>query len=272
MYIFTSGAAMKDINVPFSLYDFFAILFPGIFGALSILLFIDPSLSHVGTYWQSWQGVNDFILAFTLIILCYFVGHIFNTLGQYFVERPATQFSGWTVNRYLALHGIVVDKGMRGFVRKEGRLRFPKRIFEYNETGKPKPLGNLIKKSVEFVFGKINQEYGHVYRLIQAYVIQFAPESAGEAKIFTATAAMYESLTVSYALIGIALVYGTAIGQSFSQAAIWLAAVSFLLSVLCFNSSRRYKRMWVETMYASFITAVQMQKTQKSSHTSNSRR
>lgn len=254
---------MKDINVPFSLYDFFAILFPGIFGLLSIFLFIDPSLQNINIYWQNLKGVNDFVLTLALIILCYFVGHIFNTLGQFFVERPATQFSGWSVNKYLAIHGILLDKGIRGFVIKEGRLRFPKRIFEYNESGKIKPIGSLIKKCVETIFGKINHDYGYVYRLIQSSVTQFAPDSASEAKIFSATAGMYESLTVSYTLIGIALLYGIIIGKSISDITTPLIAVSFILSVLCFNSSRRYKRMWVETIYAAFIVVVQSQRNTK---------
>jgi hypothetical protein len=254
---------MKDINIPFSLYDFFAILFPGIFGLISIFLFIDPSLQNISAYWQNLRGVNDFAMALALIILCYFVGHIFNTLGQFFVERPATRFSGWSVNKYLAIHGIVLDRGIRGFVRKEGRLRFPKRIFEYNETGKLNPMGSLIKKCVETIFGKINQDYGYVYRLIQAYVTQFAPDSASEAKIFSATAAMYESLTVSYTLIGIALLYGVVIGKSLSDITTPLIVVSFVLSALCLNSSRRYKRMWVETTYAAFVAVVQSQRNAK---------
>jgi hypothetical protein len=254
---------MKEINVPFSLYDFFAILFPGIFGLISILLFIDPSLQNINAYWQNLKGLNDLILTLSLIIFCYFVGHIFNTLGHLFVERPTTQFSGWSVNKYLAIHGNVLDKGMRGFVRKEGRLRIPKRIFEYNETGKLKPMGSLIKKCVEATFGKINQDYGYTYRLIQAYVTQFGPESANEAKIFSATAAMYESLTVSYSLIGIALLYGIIIGKTLSNVTIPLIVVSFVLSALCFNSSRRYKRMWVETMYAAFVAVVQSQRNTK---------
>ena len=198
-----------------------------------------------------------------IVVASYFVGHIFNALGQLLVERLATQFSGWSVNKYLAVHGIVLDKGIRGFVRKEGRLRFPKRVFEYNETGKLKPMGSLIKKCIETVFGKINQDYGYVYRLIQAYVAQFAPNSASEARVFSATAAMYESLTVSYTLIGIALLYGMMIGKSLSNVAIPLIVVSCVLSALCFNSSRRYKKMWVETIYAAFVAVVQSQRSTK---------
>lgn len=258
---------MKDINIPFSLYDFFAILFPGIFGLISIFLFLDPSLQNINLYWQSINGINDFILSLALIILCYFVGHIFNTLGRFLVERPATQFSGWSVNKYLAIQGIVLDKGIRGFVRKEGHLRFPKRIFEYNESGNVKPMGILIKKCVETIFGKINQDYGYVYRLVQAYVTQLAPASASEAKIFSATAAMYESLTVAYALIGIALLHGIVISKSFSNVTVALIVVSFILSVLCLYSSRKYRKLWVETMYAAFVVVVQSQKNIKMQET-----
>jgi hypothetical protein len=257
---------MKDVNVPFSLYDFFAILFPGLFGVISIYLFIDPSLHSLNIYLLSFKSINDFILAIILIVFCYFVGHIFNALSQLIVERTATRFLGWAVNNYLATHGVLWDKGIRGFVIKDGRLRFPKRIFEYAENGKPRPVGALIKSCVEVSFGKINNDYGYTYRLIQAYVTQFAPNSAAEAKTFTATAAMYENLTVTFALIGIAFLKGILSNQIGANISVAITAISFALSILCFNSSRRYKRMWVETNYAAFVVAVKSQrKTRKSS-------
>jgi len=250
---------MKEINAPFSLYDFFAILFPGLLGIISLYLFLDPSLRNINLYIQGIKGVNEFVLVLVLIVVCYFVGHIFNTLGNLFVERPATRFLGWTVNNYLTQQGMVLDKGMRGFVIKDSRLRFPKRIFEYTEKGKLKPFGTLLKSCIEVTFGKINQDYGYTYRLIHAYVTQCAPDSAAEAKIFTATAAMYESLTVTFVLIVIALLKGIWIGQTGPGVATIIVAFSLGLSVLCFSSSRRYKRMWVETIYAAFVAAVKSQ-------------
>ena len=249
---------MKDVNVPFSLYDFFAILFPGLFGAISVYLFIDPSLHNLNLNLLSLNNVNDFILVVVLIVACYFVGHIFNTLGQFFVERPATRFLGWAVNIYLANIGILHDKGIRGFVIKESRLKFPKRIFEYVENNKAKPIGTLINTCIQAAFGKINQDYGYTYRLIHAYVTQFAPDSAGEAKVFTATAAMYESLTVAFTFMGIALLNGILSNQVAPDLA-GIIIVLFALSALCFNSSRRYKRMWVETIYAAFVVVVKSQ-------------
>lgn len=250
---------MKDVNVPFSLYDFFAILFPGFFGVVSVYLFFDPSLQSLNLYFSDLNSINDFLLIVIFIITCYFVGHIFNTLGNFFVERPATNFMGWVVNIYLANNGILQDKGVRGFVMKDSRLKFPKRIFEYVGNNKTKPVGKLIQNCIEVTFGKVNQDYGYAYRLIHAYVTQFAPDSAGEAKVFTATAAMYESLTVAFVLMSIALLNGVLRGQIVSNV-IGVVVALVLLSVLCFNSSRRYKRMWVETIYAAFVAVVKFQR------------
>lgn len=133
-------------------------------------------------------------------------------------------------------------------------------MFEYAENNKAKPVGTLIKNCIEATFGKVNQDYGYVYRLIHAYVTQFAPDSAGEAKVFTATAAMYESLTVAFALMSIALLNGTLQGQITSNVIGIVIVVLVILSALCFNSSRRYKRMWVETIYAAFVAAVKSQR------------
>jgi hypothetical protein len=256
---------MKDVNVPFSLYDFFAILFPGLFGVASIYLFIDPSLKNINLYFSNLNAVNDFLLIIIFVITCYFIGHIFNVLGNFFVERPATNFIGWTVNVYLAKNGILQDKGIRGFVRKDGRLKFPKRVFEYVGKSRSKPVGELIQSCIEVTFGKVNQDYGYVYRLIYAYVTQFAPVIAGEAKVFTATAAMYESLTVAFVLMGIALLKGNLQGQIATNPTIGGLIVLVLLSILCFSSSRRYKRMWVETIYAAFVAVVKSQKPSKQS-------
>lgn len=254
---------MKDINVPFSLYDFFAILFPGFLGVLSIYLFIDPTLHNLNLYSLSLNNINEFIMLIILIVTCYFVGHIFNTLGHFFIERPATRFLGWAVNIYLTDNDILQNKGIRGFLVKDGHLNFPKRVFEYTENRKIKPIGMLTKSCVETTFGKINKDYGYVFRLIHAYVKQFAPYSAGDAKVFTATAAMYESLTVAFTLMGIALLKGMFTNQIILNVAIIPTLILFLLSALCFSSSRRYKRMWVETIYAAFVSIVKSQKNTK---------
>ena len=133
-------------------------------------------------------------------------------------------------------------------------------MFEYAENNKAKPVGTLIKNCIEATFGKVNQDYGYVYRLIHAYVTQFAPDSAGEAKIFTATAAMYESLTVACTLMVIALLNGILHGQITLNSIDIVIVILVVLSALCFNSSRRYKRMWVETIYTAFIAIVKSQR------------
>ena len=39
---------MKEISPPFSLFDFFALLFPGVIGLVGIYMFFNPSLSIKG--------------------------------------------------------------------------------------------------------------------------------------------------------------------------------------------------------------------------------
>lgn len=247
---------MKDISVPFSLYDFFAILFPGLFGLIGIYLFFDPAFQNIDSVVSGLSGINDIAFAIVLLIVGYFTGHIFHTFGRFFVERPATNYLGWAVNNYLANCGMLQDKGVRGFVVKEGQLRFPKRVFEYVEHDEIRPIGILIKTCIKKTFGDINRDYGIAYRLVQAFVAQVAPDISNEAKTFSATSAMYESLTVTFLLIGVDFIKGMLSGQINPDIAFALISVVIILASLCFGSSRRYKRMWVETTYAAFVSAV----------------
>ena len=251
---------MKDLNVPFSLYDFFAILFPGLLGVIGIYLYFDPALNNASSLLTMLSNVNDFVIVVILIMVSYFLGHIINAIARLVVERPATTYLGWTVNNYLATLGFLRDNGIRGFTIKEGRIKFPKRIFEFIGSKDLRPVGVLLNNCIERTFGKIQQDYGYTYVLIRAFVTQFAPGLANEAKIFSATAAMYESLVITFLLISIAMLRGGIKGELVTNLSIFSIILSIMFTLICFNSSRRYKRMWVETIFAAFMSVVKANK------------
>jgi hypothetical protein len=245
---------MKDISVPFSLYDFLAILFPGFAGGLGIYLFFDPTLAKSSAFIQTLGTVNELILLTLVIIGGYFIGHLFNAVSELIVDRPANTLLGWTGSRYLANLGILRDLGFHGFAIINHKLKFPKRLFEYSAADDwLTQVGALLLNCMQAQFGDVEKDYGYTFTVIRAFVAKSNPEAAGEAKIFAATGAMFQSLTLAILVIGTALLKGV-FTKSLSET--YLAPIligTIGIALLTFFSYRRYKRMWTETFYAGFM-------------------
>ncbi len=252
---------MKDISVPFSLYDFLAILFPGFAGGLGIYLFFDPTLAKSSAFIQTLGTVNELILLTLIIIIGYFVGHLFNAVSELVVDRPVNALLGWTVSRYLTNLGILRDFGLRGFVIKEKRLNFPKRIFRFSEdTELLTQVGALLLNCIQTQFGDVERDYGYTNTIIRAFVAKSNPEAAGEAKIFAATGAMFQSLTLAILVIGAALIKGVFTNLLSGALLAPILIGTLVIALLAFSSYRRYKRMWTETLFAGFMAVVKNDK------------
>ncbi len=249
---------MKNINIPFSLYDFFAILLPGFAGIFGIYLLIDPGLNFLKQN-QNLANIgemNEILILTGLMVLSYFVGHLLNAFSEVLIDKPANAILGWPANRFLANLGLLVDKGVRGFTVKNGRLKFPKRIYEWNESGSPSALGEVLKSCIEKQFGSIHKEWSYTYTLIRAYVNENLANIASDTKVFSANSAMFASLSMAAILICIAFLKGILAGQ-ISQAIFWPdIIITIILTLMFFISYRRYKRLWVESLYAGFMMSV----------------
>ena len=86
---------MKDISIPFSLFDFFAVLMPGAVGLSGLYLFVNPSLTQAG-HEAVFSGLaflqfESDLVTFTLFILAsYLMGQVLNALAVMFQTLALT--------------------------------------------------------------------------------------------------------------------------------------------------------------------------------------
>lgn len=267
---------MNRFSVPFSLYDFFAILLPGSTGLFGVYLFLNPGLTpagHEAIFGASViGGINGEIALITvLIILSYLAGHILNSLSELIVDKPFNRLGGWSASHYLQWLGLVADKGIIWTARQEQKilgkgwktkperilgLFLPYRLYISLNPARAKPNGKLLKKCVEKKFGNVFSQHSFTYLLVRTASASLAPDAAGEAKIFIASSVMFQSLSLAMILIMSGLI--RAFGLGVAQAGIfWIGTILALAFIVIFlGSYRRYKRLWVEIIYTSFISAV----------------
>jgi hypothetical protein len=249
---------MKEFSIPFSLYDFFAILLPGAVGVFGLYLFINPALTAAGHQAALGNTVlagltNQVALVTGLAVFSYLMGHLLNAFSELMIDRPANKVLGWSVSVYLRNLKLSTDNGLRwiGF-----SLRHPVpwgRLYKWTPLDQASPIGKLLKECVEEKFGPIFEDVSYCYTLVRAFVARAAPEVTGEAKIFIATAAMFQSLVLATALIGAALLRGM-LAKQIGPTVFWPSiGLTVVLTSMFFFSYRRYKRLWVETLYAGFI-------------------
>ena len=225
---------MKNLNIPLSLFDFFAVLLPGAVGLFGIYLFINPSLTtegHAAALSQVFFGKfkSELVIAAGLLLLSYLIGQVLNALSE-LIDKLANWRFGAHIVRDLR-HSIV---------------------------------GSALE--MEFgddLFKHLKHDYRRTFIMVEASVSQNMPDSALTAKKFIALAVMFQSLGLALFFVGIALVKGYVDGEVFSCsfARLGLTIVSIIiLNILLFWSYRRYKRMWSQTMIMSFVAWVKSQR------------
>jgi hypothetical protein len=219
---------MKDISIPFSLFDFFAVLMPGVVGLGGLYLFVNPSLTQAG-HEAVFSGVaflrfDSDLVAFTLFILAsYLMGQVLNALAELLIDRTANRLFGAHIVQDLTHHTVQ----------------------------------QAIRKHLGAGFLKLSAR--RIFNALEALVGANMPEAAASAKTFIALAVMFQTLALTLMLILAALIRGYWIGAlfagSFFSLVLAIALILVLIGLLLW-SYRRYKRMWSTTVAMSFVAWV----------------
>jgi hypothetical protein len=223
---------VKELNVPFSLFDFFAVLLPGGVGLFGMYLFINPALTYAG-HDAAFSAIilqrftSDIALITGIVLASYLVGQVLNALSELLIDRPANRFFGAHIVRDLNHHNV--------------------------------------KKAIEKKFGDdiLQQSARRTFIMIESTVSAKMPDAAATARRFIALAALFQSLSLALLVIGSALIRGYAIKEAFSGSFVSFAlAVVLILTMTAITlwSYRRYKRMWSQTMCMSFVAWVNLEK------------
>lgn len=222
---------MKELSIPFSLFDFFAVLLPGATGLFGVYLFINPSLTQLGHDAALSQAIfqrfdSDLAMITSLVLASYLTGLVSNALSELLLDIPT--------NRAFGAH-IVRD------------------LNHYN-----------VQRAVHRKFGNeaLQQSIRRTFIMIESALSAHMPDAAATAKKFIALAVMFQSLTLALFIVGVAMVRGYVIGQVYtgSFASLFMAVIFVLvLVVLTLWSYRRYKRMWSQTMCMGFVAWVNLE-------------
>lgn len=95
--------------------------------------------------------------------------------------------------------------------------------------------------------------------MVESIVGANLPDAAASANKFIALAVMFQSLTLAWLLVGVALIRGYVIGQKMSDSTIsfvLVVVVIFVLAALMLWSYRRYKSLWSQATCMSFVALV----------------
>ena len=108
---------MKDIKIPFSLFDFLAVMFPGAVMLFTLYLWWNPGLKAQpeaikGTVFE---GLDSELLLATLAVLSsYLVGYMVNALSEYLIDRPANFLTENVFYSYAALRTPLAGDSAEG--------------------------------------------------------------------------------------------------------------------------------------------------------------
>ena len=250
---------MKEFSIPFSLFDFFAILLPGAVGAFGLYLFANPALTAVGhqaivSKTVLGQVTNQIAVITGLVVFSYLLGQVLNAVSEICLDRPANALLGWSASKHLAGLRLSIDHGPK-WIGFHGKLRCPvQRQYEWAAPDQVSDIGRLLRNCVEKNFGQgVFEHPSYTFGLVQAVVREHMKESAATSQIYIATAVMFQSLVVATLLIGVALAWGYATQQIAAASLVGGEALGLGLAVMFFFSYRRYKRMWADALYVAFV-------------------
>lgn len=219
---------MKELSIPFSLFDFFAVMFPGVVGLFGVYLLINPSLTQAGHDAALCQTVlqrplGDLALFTGLVLISYLLGQVLSALSELLIDRPMNRFFGAHMVRDLSHHNV--------------------------------------QKAIAKIFGEdiLKQSARRTFIMVESAVGANMPDAAATAKRFIALAVMFQSLTLALLFVGAALVRGYIVAalfsDSFSKFALVVVFLLILIALMLW-SYRRYKRMWSQTTCMSFVAWV----------------
>jgi hypothetical protein len=219
---------MKELNIPFSLFDFFAVLLPGAVGLCGVYLFINPSLTQAGhdaifSQIVLQQFAGDLTVITSLVVISFLLGQVLNAVSELLIDKPFNQLFGSHIAQDLN---------------------------HYN-----------VNKAIQQYFGDdiLKQSKRRTFIMMESILGANLPDAAATAKRFIALAVMFESLALALLVVGVAFVRGYMMVGAFagSLASLGLVAdILLILVALMLWSYRRYKRMWSQTVLMSFVAWV----------------
>ena len=166
---------MREMTIPFSLFDFFAVLLPGGIGLLGLYMFANPTLSvevHQVVFSKSLLNKidGDFAIFTLFVIASYLMGHILNALSELLIDKPA--------NRIFGRH--IASDFKHATVMKVFKQEFGEDIF--------------------------HQQYRQKFVMVESVVGKNMPDAVIIARRFIAMAVMFESLALSTIIVLTAVV------------------------------------------------------------------
>ncbi|MBI3762203.1 MAG: hypothetical protein HY260_10120 [Chloroflexi bacterium] len=242
---------MKDIKLPFSLFDFFAVLFPGVIMLFTIYLWFNPALSARNSVFQGTifeKFGNELLIATFVVLAAYLVGYLINAVSEYLIDRPANALLGWPVHQFLVKQGLMARaRAKRPSERKSILTRFqfdpvPANLVRYPFGAR---LEAVLKKDVGWPIDA-NSAFKICYYIVQ----KENPAADALAQTFIAMATMFQGISLAGILL-MAVAFRNELAHQETTQTFWLVA-GVTLFVCALVMYRRYKRLWAETVFYSY--------------------
>lgn len=265
-----------DGKLPFSLFDIFALVFPGAVAATGIYLSFDPTLSL-------FQGSKvELSSTFLFLLASYILGHVLHATSEILIDRTVNLTRGSIVGRYLETVGLATrtkEKLIRSpwdvlthlvkidwdpdFVFKwqepvedhedsTRQTQSAEKTFDLRQEDTK--VGNLIHQCLHREFQVVPERINHIFQLVLTHSQKNTKGEISEVPVFAALEAMFRSLSVVTALFAVPFFwrFSSKLGV---LGCIGMMIVFILLIYVFYYAYLRYKRMWVETIFAQFIVA-----------------
>jgi hypothetical protein len=252
---------MAGLSIPFSLFDFFAVLLPGVVTTFSLYLAINPLLSQsrhtqlvTTTVIGSFSG-ELFALAI-FVIWCYLLGYAVTNFSQHLIEKPYK------------------------FLGRQGPTAIFDRVhaaYESNKAKSKQSTSSNWKSNAEDAFAAMvahfaKERFGEglsvreLFTLCLSVLTENAPANRAGIQIAVVTSQMFQGLALAF-LIAFVVVIARVIPIA-SYPLSWSLLVA---SVLFFISSAygygHYKRIYYGSVFGAYVAyeAEQRRKEKKGS-------
>jgi hypothetical protein len=266
---------IRYIKIPFTLYDLFGYLLPGLlFFALFPITYdlskiIDIASEYIktGNYCEKsflllqirdTLSISPWLLLFYCILIAYLVGHIIATLSSLILERifvekflkyPAAnmfgirKYQGWFENVIFKVINII-----------PGWKLFKKIIFPNYRRSYSKDFRESFQKTFKGTFDLKVNDQSDIFWLCFSFVGQYCPITFQRASHFLNLYGFTRNLSMMFFLFGIAM----ALLESTNSILInwWLISFYFFLGLSFFWQYLKFFRRLNDEVYRGFVSFV----------------
>lgn len=253
---------MDYTQLPFSVFDFFAIFLPGAIGTFGLYLFIDPTLHNIeSTIENITKDQSIFVTVFVifLVVFSYLLGHILSALSELLLEKIRNIYTGSEVGRHLRYCGLAEPRQNTAESWKRS-WRNPDFRWQWSNPDETQELrnqngGTLLAECIQKEFGVATPgQIGYTFRLILSFVNRNNSGKDSELGTYIAQATMFQSMIVAMTLLFAAILHGYLVQHQIGLVLVGVSGVIIaFLSLSFYYEYRRYKRMWVERVFSTFI-------------------